>query len=104
MFGENNLAVLAPDYDAAKIASLKSYGKKFIYKNKIKTPKFAFFEKLNLALDYIRSAEYPLVIKPDGHCETETAYIAETFGAAKNRLKNCFKMITKNLNRRIYLW
>lgn len=97
VFGESNLAVLAPDYDAAKIASLKSYGKKFIYKNKIKTPKFAFFEKLNLALDYIRSAEYPLVIKPDGHCETETAYIAETFGAAKKQVEKLFQNDNKKI-------
>ena len=38
-FGESNLAILAPDKEASKIASSKSFGKKFIYKNKIKTPK-----------------------------------------------------------------
>lgn len=97
VFGANNLAVLAPDCDAAKIAFSKSFGKKFIYKNKIKTPKFAFFEKLNLALDYIRNAEYPIVIKPDEHFETETAFIAETFGSAKRKVEQLFQTDNKKI-------
>jgi len=90
-FGENNLTVLAPDKEALKIASSKSFGKKFIYKNKIQTPKFAFFEKSNLALEYAKTAQYPIVIKPDGHSETETAYIAETFSAAKKQIELLFQ-------------
>ena len=90
VFGENNLAILTPDKEAQKIASSKSFGKKFIYKNKIKTPRFAFFEKPNLAIEYVKSAQYPLVIKPDGHSDTETAYIAETFSAAKKQVEKLF--------------
>ncbi len=97
VFTENNLAILCPDIDALKIASSKACGKKFIYRNKIKTPKFAFFEKLNLALDYIRNAKYPLVIKPDEHFETETAYIAETFGAAKKKVEQLFQNDNKKI-------
>lgn len=96
-FSENNLAILCPEFDALKIASSKAFSKKFIYRNKIKTPKFAFFEKLNLALDYIRNAQYPLVIKPDEHFETETAYIAETFGAAKHRVETLFQNDNKKV-------
>lgn len=90
-FGESNLAILTPDREALKIASSKSFGKKFIYKNKIKTPKFAFFEKSNLAIEYIKTAEFPLVIKPDSHSETETAYIAETFSQAKKQIEKLFQ-------------
>lgn len=90
-FGESGLTVLSPDKEALKIASSKSFGKKFIYKNKIKTPKFAFFEKSNLAIEYVKTAEFPLVIKPDGHSETETAYIAETFSAAKKQIERLFQ-------------
>ena len=90
-FGESNLAILAPDKEASKIASSKSFGKKFIYKNKIKTPKFAFFEKSNLAIEYIKTSDFPLVIKPDEHSETETAYIAETFSSAKKQIEKLFQ-------------
>lgn len=90
-FGENNLAILMPDKEALKIVSSKTFGKKFIYKNKMKTPRFAFFEKSNLAIEYIKTAEFPLVIKPDEHSETETAYIAETFSAAKKQVEKLFQ-------------
>ncbi len=97
VFSENNLALLFPDFDSLKIVSSKTAGKKFIYKNKIKTPKFAFFEKLNLAVDYIRNTEYPIVIKPDKHCETQTAYIAETFGAAKRQIEKLLESDNKKI-------
>jgi len=97
VFSENNLTLLAPDCETLKIVSSKALGKKFIYKNKIKTPKFAIFEKLNLALDYARNAEYPLVIKPDLHFETQTAYIAETFGAAKQKIEKLFQSDNKKI-------
>lgn len=97
VFSESNLAILAPDFDALKIASSKACGKKFIYKNKIKTPKFAFFEKPNLALDYIREAQYPVVIKPDLHSGVQTAYIAETFGAAKRKIEELFQKDNKRI-------
>ncbi len=99
VFGENNLAILYPDFESLKITSSKAFCKKFIYRNKIKTPKFAIFEKLNLALDCIKNAEYPLVIKPDMHFETQTAYIAETFGAAKKEIEKLFQ----NDNRKILI-
>ncbi len=91
VFGENNLAILTPDREALKIASSKAFGKKFIYKNKIQTPRFAFFEKPNLAIEHIKTAQYPIIIKPDGHSDTETAYIAETFSAAKKQAEKLFQ-------------
>jgi len=90
LFNENGLTIFAPDKDAQKIAASKSAGKKFMYKNKIKTPRFAFFEKSNLALEHIKNAKFPVVIKPDTHSPLQAPFIAETYAAAKNKIDELF--------------
>lgn len=97
VFNANNLAILIPDNEALKIASEKAFGKKFIYRNKIKTPKFAFFEKPALAIEYVRNSDFPVVIKPDEHSGTQTAYIAETFSAAKKQIDKLFQNDNKKI-------
>ena len=47
VFNENNLAILIPDIETLKITTSKCFGKKFMYRNKILTPKFSFFEMLS---------------------------------------------------------
>lgn len=97
IFTAADLAILIPDNEALKITSSKSFSKKFIYKNKIKTPRFAFFEKPIPAIEHARNSPYPIVIKPDEHSATETAYIAETFGNAKNYIEKLFQTDNKKV-------
>ena len=97
VFNENNLAILIPDPEASKIAYSKCFGKKFMYRNKILTPKFSFFERPNLAVDYVKNIQFPVVIKPDIHSETESAYIAETFGCAKRQIEKLFQNDNKKI-------
>ncbi len=97
IFSANNLAILMPDSAALQIACEKAFGKKFIYRNKIKTPKFAFFEKPALATEYARNSIFPIVIKPDEHSDIQTAYIAETFGAAKKQIEKLFQNDNKKI-------
>lgn len=98
VFNENGLAIFIPDFEALKITTSKSFCKKFIYKNKVPTPKFAFFDKSPQAIEYVKNlGTYPLVIKPDTHSETETAYIAETFSAAKRQIEKLFQRDNKKV-------
>lgn len=97
IFTAAGLGILIPDNEALKITSSKSFSKKFIYKNKIKTPRFAFFEKSVPAIEYARDTEYPIVIKPDGHNASETAYIAETFSSAKKYIEKLFQTDNKKV-------
>lgn len=103
-FNEANLTILAPDIEAAGIATSKSRGKKCIYKNKIKTPKFAYFEKAIPAVDFARNSKFPIVIKPDCHSETEAPYIAETFVEAKRKIEKLFQTDNKKVLIEEYVW
>lgn len=65
IFQANDKPVFAPTKESANFATSLSYAKRFLYKLRIPTPKFAIFEKLPLAMDYVQSANYPLVISND---------------------------------------
>lgn len=88
-FREAGLSIFAPEGDAVKFIASKIWAKKFIYKNKIPTPRFQFFEKPQAAVDYIRKNKFPTVIKPDSFGAISTR-ICETFGGAKNAIEEFF--------------
>ncbi len=68
-----------------------SSAKKFAYKNKVITPKFAVFDREAAAEEYLQTAEYPLIVRPDFTNETESPYAAETRTRAKERAEFLFK-------------
>lgn len=69
IFQQHNQMIFAPTKASAEICLSKSAGKKFMYKTKIPCPKFGIFDKLPLAIDYVKKAEMPVVIKTDEHQE-----------------------------------
>lgn len=89
-FNAAGLMIFAPTLEAARIAQFKSVGKKFMYKAKISTPKFGIFERENLAIDYARKSQYPLVVKTDIHMHGENVYICDNFKIAKRVIENLF--------------
>lgn len=64
-FRENSQPIFAPDASSANISLSRSIAKKFLYKQHISTPKFGTFEKQQMALDYLKTANYPLLISTD---------------------------------------
>ena len=101
-FREAGLNIFAPDSEH-KIINSKIWAKKFIYKNKIPTPRFQFFEKPQAAVDYIRKNKFPVVIKPDAISALGTR-ICETFGSAKYAIEEFFDNGTKKVLAEEYLW
>jgi phosphoribosylamine--glycine ligase len=97
LFHSRNLPIFAPTRYAAKIATSKSYAKKFMHKCGIPTPKFGVFEKENQAIEYARKANYPLVVKYDTHAANESSFICNTFDKAKKVIENCFSLLIKNI-------
>ena len=91
LFGNNKQPIFAPSAKAAEIIYDKGLAKKTMYKLKIPTPKFGIFDKLNLALDYIKKQDFPCVIKTN---DSNSAVIVTTSQTAKNILENAF--IEKN--------
>ncbi len=82
VFVANEKPVFAPSQEVANYTVSLSAAKKLLYKLKVPTPKFAVFEKLPLALDYLQSANYPLVISNDDNSVRQcctTVSIAKTF-------------------------
>lgn len=65
IFQANEKLIFAPSPASATFALNKSQGKRFLYKLHVPTPKFGIFEKLPLAVDYLKDAVYPLVVRAD---------------------------------------
>ena len=86
-FNQNNQQIFAPSAAANYIVSNKAYAKKIMYKLKIPTPKFGIFDKINLAVDYIKSQQTPFVIKTN---DTGSAVILTSEQCAKNILETTF--------------
>ncbi len=68
LFTKNNLAIIGPNKNAARIEGSKVFAKKLLLKYKIPTADFAVFDDYHYAHKYIKTHAYPLVIKADGQC------------------------------------
>ena len=90
LFEINNLKIFAPSKDAAAFATSKAIGKKLMYKLKIPTPRFGIFEKKQLAIDYIKKSDMPVVIKTDNHKPNNAVMVCPTESIAKAFIDDCF--------------
>ena len=64
--------------------------KKLIYKNKILTPKFSSFEKQNMAIDWCKTAPFPIEILSDYKDEIKLKFQVDTFLKAQNALDKLY--------------
>ncbi|MBQ8848120.1 MAG: hypothetical protein IJ003_04170 [Candidatus Gastranaerophilales bacterium] len=94
---EENITAFAPSIEAISITTSKASAKKFMYKNKIQTPKFAIMEKMPIALDYIKNSPNVLAIKPDYHNDFETTNFCETFSQGEKIVQNLFSTGNKKI-------
>lgn len=83
LFQANEKLIFAPSAQSAVFAINKSYAKKFLYKLHVPTPRFAIFEKLPLALDYLKDATYPLVARCDMNEIADDRLCCLTYETAK---------------------
>lgn len=90
LFQANGKAVFAPTAKSAEIATSKALGKRFLYKLHAPTPKFAIFEKLPLVLDYLKEANYPLVIRTESNQTGRDRMCCTVFEHAKNFVEDLF--------------
>ena len=94
-----DISAFAPSIDAIAICSSKSYAKKFMYKNKILTPRFQVIEKPQQALDYFKTIQIPQALKPDYNSYQECPQFCET---QKQVQEIAFKLFS-NDNKRIVM-
>ena len=57
MFNDNGLMIFAPTTEAAQFATSRATAKKMFYKLRLPTPRFAVYEKKNLAIDYLKNCQ-----------------------------------------------
>ncbi len=90
IFQANEQLIFAPTAESASFAINKSQGKRFLYKLHAPTPKFGNFEKLPLAIDYLKDATYPLVVRCDNANNENDRLCCTTFERAKYFAEDLF--------------
>lgn len=90
-FQANNQMIFAPSVESAKICLYKSFGKKFMYKNHVPCTRFGIFEKQNLAIDYLKNAKMPIVVKTDEHQGTKGVLVCQNSQIASQFIEDLFE-------------
>lgn len=90
LFQANSQLIFAPAQSASQFAISRSYAKKFMYKQRIQTPKFGIFEKQQLASDYVKNAVYPILIGADEESDTSVKSVCTTVAMAKRCVDDLF--------------
>ena len=90
LFQSNSQLIFAPTEAASSFAISRSVAKKFMYKQRIHTPKFGIFEKQQLAADYVKGAVYPILIGSDEDSDTTVKSVCTTVTAAKRCVDDLF--------------
>jgi phosphoribosylamine--glycine ligase len=86
-FNKRNLKIFGPTQKAASIESSKTFAKEFMEKHGIPTGDFAIFNSPIDALNHIKNAEYPLVIKADGLAAGKGVIICKNIKEAEETIK-----------------
>lgn len=97
VFQNNGQMIFAPGAESADICLKKSFGKKFMYKNRIPCPKFGIFDKPAMAFDYLKKSQTPLVIKTDEHQSDGGSIVCSEPNIAKTCVENLFESGEKRI-------
>ena len=87
---ENNILVFGPNMLAAEIEGNKKFSKELMYEYNIPTAKFNSFNKSQYsdAIDYLKSGNFPIVIKASGLAAGKGVIIALDFIEATSAVKS----------------
>ena len=91
-FRENSQLIFAPGAECSNFATSRAAAKKFMYKQHISIPKFGIFEKTQLALDYVKDAQYPLLITSDTDNENSVRAVCNSVQNARICINDIFGM------------
>ena len=90
LFQTNNQLIFCPTAQSAQFTLSRSAGKRFLYKLRIPTPRFGIFDKLPLAIDYLKNAPMPQVIRADENSNSADRLVCTTFAASKTFVQDLF--------------
>jgi len=89
---KNKIKVFAPDSKAAEIEAHKLFAKNLMISHGIPTAQFKSFTfaEYEKALDYLRSMNYPCIVKADGLASGKGVLICNSIEEAKEAVDNIF--------------
>ena len=90
IFQANSQLIFAPTAVSSEFAMSKSFGKKFLYKLHIPTPRFGVFEKEAVAVDYLKTSNMPVVIRMDENLEGRDRLVCSNLTIAKTFVSDLF--------------
>ena len=85
-FQENNLKIFGPNMKSAILEGSKAYAKNFMKKYGIKTAVYEVFNDEQKAKEYLKTCDYPIVIKASGLAAGKGVLICENKEAAINAI------------------
>ena len=80
------MPVIGPSKAAAQLEGSKAFSKLFMRENSIKTAGFEIFVSYEKAIDYLKSREFPLVIKADGLAGGKGVFIVKSLSEGQSIL------------------
>ncbi len=83
LFQEFGLNVFGPDKKAAQLEASKAFAKDFMAKHGVKTAKYKTFQGPMLAIEYLESQEFPIVVKASGLAAGKGVIICQDFEEAQ---------------------
>ncbi|MCI0530631.1 MAG: phosphoribosylamine--glycine ligase [candidate division Zixibacteria bacterium] len=86
-FEKHKLPIFGPGKSAALLESSKIFAKDFMHRHHIPTASFKVFTEMAPALKFVRSADYPLVIKASGLAAGKGVVVAEKYKEAEETLR-----------------
>ncbi|MCH9031595.1 MAG: phosphoribosylamine--glycine ligase [candidate division Zixibacteria bacterium] len=86
-FTKRSLKIFGPTRNAARLESSKSFARHFMRRHNIPTASYRVYDDPNTAITFLRTAEYPLVIKADGLAAGKGVVIANDFAQAADTVK-----------------
>ncbi|HEX3076107.1 MAG TPA: phosphoribosylamine--glycine ligase [Lachnospiraceae bacterium] len=88
VFEERGLRVFGPRKNAAIIEGSKAFSKDLMKKYNIPTAAYETFDTSEAAIEYLKTSEYPIVLKADGLALGKGVLICNSFEEAKDGVKS----------------
>ena len=81
-FQDSRVKVFGPTKEGAQLEGSKIISKKFMFENNIPTGAANFFSESKLAKNYLKTVEFPIVLKADGLAAGKGVLVAKELGEA----------------------
>lgn len=85
-FARENLKIFGPTQKTAQLEGSKVFAKEFMKNYSIPTAEFEVFDNYGKAVDYLKTKDFPLVIKADGLCAGKGTFVVEDISQAEQAL------------------